>query len=442
MATIKFLLQSKNNNAPIYVYFSIGRGQFFKRKTREYINPENWNKDKGRPKNINKSALSNQDYKNLEALTDKLNQLETFIFKEYSNRTDTDIINGDWLTDTIEAFYNGGKKTQELDYLENYLDYYLDEVLQFRKNKGKRITEATIKKQRSIINKLKEFAKTQKKRLKVSDYGLNLSNKFELFLEKQGISKGTIGRYIKYPKTIISHAQTIGIEISDTLGQIKGYTTETPTIFITEQELKQIQGLIFLDENLERAKNWLIVGFYTGQRASDLFKMSSKMISVIEGAKCITLKQTKTSNGVLIPLHDEVIKVLDKYNGEFPPVFSENLESAKVMFNNALKTLSKNANLNRMEYGKKWDDVEKRFIYGKYPLYELVSSHICRRSFATHHYIKVPTPIIMAVTGHRTEREFLNYIGKDHNEHSKEILNYWKNAQTSTPEVEPSKKAN
>lgn len=327
--------------------------------------------------------------------------------------------------------------------LDNYLDYYLEEVLRFRKNKGKRITEATIKKQISIINKLKEFAKTQKKRLKVSDYGLTLSNKFELFLEAQGISKNTIGRYVKYPKTIISHATTIGIEVNDTLQNIKGYTTETPTIFITENELKQIQELTFLDANLEKAKNWLIIGFYTGQRASDLFRMNKKMISVIDGAKCITLKQTKTSNGVLIPLHDEVIKVLDKYNGEFPPTFSNNIESAKTLFNNALRKLAKSANLNRLEYGKKWDDIEKRYIYGKYPLYEIVSSHICRRSFATHNYIKVPTPIVMEVTGHKTEKEFLNYIGKDHNEYSKEILTYWRNAQTSTQEeTKPNKLAN
>lgn len=100
--------------------------------------------------------------------------------------------------------------------------------------------------------------------------------------------------------------------------------------------------------------------------------MNKKMISVVDGAKCINLKQTKISNGVLIPLHDEVIKVLDKYNGEFPPVFSENIDSAIVIFNETLKSLAKCTNLNRIEYGKKWDNIDKRFIYGKYPLYELV----------------------------------------------------------------------
>lgn len=441
MATLKFLLQSKSNNAPIYARLSIDAKTSFKRKTREFIDPIFWNAKKGEPKNI--VSGTKEDLERNRDLINRLKKIEAFILDEYRNRKETDIIQGEWLTEIIEAFYNGGKRTQDLDYLDIYLDYYSNEVLQFRNSRGKRITASTIEKQRTIINKLKDFAKSQKKRLKVSDYGLDLSNKFELYLEKQGISKGTIGRYIKYPKTILNHAKSIGIEINDTLQQVKGYTTETPTIFITEKELEQIKSLTFLNDTLERAKNWLIIGFYTGQRASDLFKMNTKMISEMEGFKCITLKQTKTSKGVLIPLHDEVIKVLNKYNGEFPPVFSENIESCKTIFNEALKSIAKMANLNRIEYGKKWSEEEKRFIYGNYPLYELVSSHICRRSFATHNYIKVPTPVIMAVTGHKTEKEFLNYIGKDHNEYSKEILSYWRKSQTtSEKQEEPNKQIN
>ena len=85
--------------------------------------------------------------------------------------------------------------------------------------------------------------------------------------------KGTISRYIKYPKTIISHAKTVGIETNESLSEIKGYTTETPTIYITETELKQIQNTIFLKYNLE-TKRLVNNRFYTGQRASDLLQMN------------------------------------------------------------------------------------------------------------------------------------------------------------------------
>ena len=262
MATLKFRLLSKKDNAPIYCYFSIGRGKFYQRKTRETINPENWNTKKGEPKNIQSGTQKNLN--DLQKLKQRLTELESYVLEQYRTRKDDEIINGIWLDEIITAFYSGGRKIQQLDYLENYLDYYKTEVLPFRKIRGQRITESTIKKQITIINKIKDFIKSQNKKIKVSDYDVNLSNKFELYLENQGIAKGTIGRYIKYPKTIISHAKTVGIETNESLSEIKGYTTETPTIYITETELKQIQNTIFLNTNLETAKDWLIIGFYTG----------------------------------------------------------------------------------------------------------------------------------------------------------------------------------
>lgn len=439
MATIKFILQSKSNNAPIYARLSIDAKNSFKRKTREFISPEYWNAKKGEPKKI--ISGTEENLQKITHLSNQLKKLDAFILDEYKNRMDTDIINGDWLTDTIEAFYNGGKRVVELDYLDNYLDYYVREVLEFRRNRGKLITTSTIKKQKSIINKLKEFSKTQKKRLKVKDFGLDMSNKFQSFLAKQGLAKGTIGRYIKYPKTILKHAKILGLEVSDTLSEIQGFTTETPTIYITEKELKQVAETMFLDEKLERAKHWLIIGFYTGQRASDLFKMNKKQIETISGNKCIILKQTKTGTRVFIPVHKEVQKILDKYKGNFPPTYSKNIDSNKTLFNRYLRTICKQSDLIRKEYGKIWNDEEKRYIYGEYPLYEIVSSHICRRSFATHYYMKMPTPVIMSITGHKTEKEFLNYIGKEDQSRTAEILNYWTEAQATT-ETEPLKQVN
>lgn len=435
MATIKFILQSKGENAPIYLRFSISRTVSIKRKTRETINPDQWNPKTGKPKNI--QAANKTTLKHIEEVNKHLSEIETFVLEQFRKRNDTEIINGIWLDEILTAYYSGGRRLVQLDYLDNYLEYYKTDVLPFRKNRGKRIADATTKKQITIINKINDFVKAGNRRLKVSDWDVSVSNKFEQFLEGQGIAKGTIGRYIKYPKTIINHAKTLNIEVNKNIDEIKGYTTETPTIFITEKELQTIQKLSFLEPQLETAKDWLIIGFYTGQRASDLLTMTPKMFTVIDGHTFINLHQQKTKNGVLIPMHDEVKKIIEKRNGQFPPVFSDNIESAKTIFNNHLRTIAKKAEINRLDFGKKYDPVNKRFIYGQYPISEIISSHVCRRSFATHNYIKVPTPIIMAVTGHRTEKEFLNYIGKDFNDQSKEILQYWKTAQQQ-PEPETS----
>ena len=77
MATIKFRLNSKRDHAPIYCYLSIGRGKFYQRKTREFINPENWNSKKGEPKNIQSGT---QTFLNdIENLKHRLIEIETIL---------------------------------------------------------------------------------------------------------------------------------------------------------------------------------------------------------------------------------------------------------------------------------------------------------------------------------------------------------------------------
>jgi integrase len=45
------------------------------------------------------------------------------------------------------------------------------------------------------------------------------------------------------------------------------------------------------------------------------------------------------------------------------------------------------------------------------PKYDLISSHRARRSFATNAYLSgIPSISIMQITGHSTERAFLQYI--------------------------------
>lgn len=424
MATLKFLVQSKNPNANIFCYFSLGRGQFYKRKTRETINPLFWNAKEGKPKNI--QSGTKEVLHHIENVKSVLPKIETHILDQYRKRTETEIINGDWLTEVIEAFYTGGRRIEKLDYIENYLQHYLTEILPFRKYKGQPISKRTRQKQETIISKFQEFLLTEKKKLKVSDYNLAVGNRFVTFLRGQNLSDNTVGKYLKYTKTIFGEARTENIAVHAQLSEIKGFTTETPTHYLTEAELSTIQNLKFIgNDKLELTRDWFIIGCYTGQRASDLFGMTKKKIITINGKEYINLSQKKTKTPVLVPIHAEVKKILNKRNGNFPPVFSENVESAKTIFNKHLETVCRLAEIDRLEYGRVWDDEKKHFVFGNYPFYLLVSSHVCRRTFATMYYGKMPTVVIMSVTGHKTEKEYLGYIGIDNSTLSEQMYTYW-----------------
>ena len=430
MATIKFILQSAKPNAPIYARFKDARIIDVKRKTRETINPEFWNSRTGKIRNI--QTANETTLKHIEEVKIKLSEIESFILDHYRRRTETEIINGDWLNEIIEAFYTGGRRIEKLDFLTNYLDYYETNILPFRKYKGSPIGERTKQKQITIIGKLKSFLETLNKNVRVSDYGETMGNEFITYLrEVDNLNENTVGKYLKYSKTIIKDAHKINIQTNSNIDQIKGFTVDTPTVIFTPDELEKIQKLNFLNEKWEITRDWLIIGIYTGQRAGDLFGMNKEMISNdAKGREFINIKQAKIKARVKIPVHSEVKKILHKYKGNFPPLYSKSLESNKTIFNRNLKEISKRAELDRPETGRIYDEISKKNVFGIYPLHKLVSSHLMRRTFASMHYGIIPTPIIMSVTKHKTETEFLKYIGKDSDEMTAQMFDYWEKMET------------
>ena len=57
----------------------------------------------------------------------------------------------------------------------------------------------------------------------------------------------------------------------------------------------------------------------------------------------------------------------------------------------------------------------------------LASSNDCRISFATNFYAQreYPMPLLMSVTGHKTETMFLNYIGNKPIDYAMQLARIW-----------------
>lgn len=132
----------------------------------------------------------------------------------------------------------------------------------------------------------------------------------------------------------------------------------------------------------------------------------------------IEIKQYKTKDKVVIPLHPMVGTILNKYHGNLP----NNISNQK--FNDYIKEACKIAGIN--------ESVSKSITKGginrskNYKKWELVSSHTARRSFATNLYKSgFPTISIMAITGHKTEKAFLTYIRVTPEEHARKLKEHW-----------------
>jgi integrase len=412
MATIRFLIQGKSDNTNIYVRLSISRDNVFKRKTGLTVNPNDWSKVTGFP------IQRDEDLKNL---TITLEKLRVKISEKTNDAVEKGVfIDGNWLLNQIDEHFNKRDKV-DLDQLVNYFNFYIESLyFKNRPNGEVGLSERTIQKYKTIKEKIVSFEKHKKKKYYLKDINLNFRKDFIKYLsEEENLSKNTIGRYIPFIKTVCRDAKENGYETSIDLNKVKGYTIKSKFEILTFDELEKIENTHFTKESLENAKDWLIIGCYLGQRVSDLLKINKQSLTSVRGLEMVQIIQQKTGKNIAIPLHDTVKKILLKRNGEFPRKISDQ------RFNEYIKDVARIAGLNNKVYGNLINPETKRKEQGIYEKWQLVSSHICRRSFASNFYGDIPTPLLIGITGHSTERQVLDYRGKPPTDNAVQVYEYW-----------------
>jgi len=438
MATIRYYLKGKSNPTRIYVRFSISNDKDFRRITPELIKRENWDSKKQFPKTIinPKGEAKKTLQRSLDKVALKLNKFEIELLENYSDAIkEGDVIDSQWLKNQIDNYFNQSSKGDEVDYtiLDNYADYFLKQKTK-QYDKGQ-LSLGSLKKYKVIVKRLKAFQQHKKKSLRLKDVNLDTIEQLEDYLLKtHKLSVNTTGRFIKFVKQIALHARdNKNLRVSKDLIRIKGYTVEAEKIYLSFNELEGINKTEFDKPHLDNARDWLIIGCYTGQRVSDLLRFRKHHIIETKGTKLIQIKQVKTNKDVSIPIHPKVQNILNKYGQDFPRPLSDQ------KFNKYIKTVCEKANIKEMTQGSKFDKKTKRKKSGVYEKWELVTSHICRRSFATNFYGKIPTSLLISITAHSTEKQYLEYVGKPEQQKSLEVAKLWQSEQTD-PAPEPTNK--
>ena len=427
MPTARFLIKGNKNPSSIYIRFRHGKQFDFTKSTSLLIDPSYWSSSKGDVKQIAK----NSEKLNLQK---KLNDLKSCVLNEFNDvYSDGGIINTDWLNTSIRTFLNQNTNV-DFRYFTDYAYYFYDNLGNKVLKSGKTgVTKATIKKYQTIINKILAFEKYRKKRLLLQDINLKFHKDFIYFLHNvQKLNYNTTGKYLTFIKTICIDAKKYGLKINTEVEDDRFRATKEKVSFITlsETEINNIYNTTFTYKPyLENAKKWLIIGVWTGARVSDLLNFTKDNIK----NGFIEYTAQKTNQKIVLPLHQQVREILETNKGEFP----RKISSQK--FNDYIKKVCENVGMNDEVNGSKSIKLKKgvwRKVKDNYKKYELVSSHIMRRSFSTNHYGKLPTPVIMAVTGHTTEKMFLNYIGKTANDNAETLNKFWQ-LQESKKEQKP-----
>lgn len=408
--TITFILRTKKKNpSPIYLRLRYGRHIDLKVKTPFHIDPKRWSAKKGLSKGINASE------KNLN--TD-LEKLKGEIFENLNGVNDADLITRDWLNNII---YPKAPETPVSDRLIDYFDTYIER----KRNECSPRFTARMKVVKHFIERMqKHYLEKEeiKKPYRIKDVDADFKYKLQMFCETEGYAHNTTVGFFTKTKTVCNHAANNSggkIQISPDLNKITANYKSTENIYLTFAELEKIKALD-LSERLDNARDWLLISCYTGQRISDFMRFSNEMLRAEGGTLLIEFTQVKTRKKIAIPIHPEVKQIIEKRGGKFPKAISDQ------KYNTYVKEVCKAANLNELKFGRKRQTGKNSpTVEGMFPKHELIASHVGRRSFATNFYGEIPTSILTAATGHATEKQFLDYIGKSETERAKELANYW-----------------
>jgi len=414
MATINFLYRSTKSQATLnlrLLYRFDEKDYVLGAKTKLEVSREYWIK-KHNLKRVKDIDLINKQTK----INSELSKIEHFILSAF-NETPTDYIDKNWLNSKIDDYYNPREIKKIPKDLINYIDYYANA-------KGNEITKNTRKKFNVVKNKLIRFQEYRKRVILIKDVDLNFKKEFEDYCTYQEFyAPNTIARDIRFIKSFCNHAKYNGLETSSQLEKIKSKYLKVDSIHLTPNDITLLEQTTDLLPHLENARDWLLISCYTGQRISDFMRFNKEMIRYEQNKPLLEFTQQKTGKIMTIPLSSKVVTILDKRNGKFPHAISDQ------RYNDYIKEVCRIAGIDdEVEGSKKIETKPGSKKYRKetsiYPKWELVSSHIGRRSFATNNYGKIPTSFLKYVTGHSTESMFLAYIGKSNKDIALELSNY------------------
>ncbi|MCB9202190.1 MAG: site-specific integrase [Flavobacteriales bacterium] len=421
MATVNFRIKGKADPSSIYIRLKNGRDIDLEVSTDIKVPKKYWSSAKGAAK-----VVADYDYKTTNT---KLKQLESYIIDQFNaDNTNGAIINNVWLKEKINILFNrpnNNDKDSEV-YIIQFIDKFIEYSKRRKTKKGTPVAKRTIQHYGTTKNKLLAYEKHKNIRLKLIDINLKFHSNFEEFLEyEQMLNPNTIGGYFEDIKLFCRRAEKKGIPVNLEYKDEDFYipSNDTHDIYLTVSEINQIRDYKFNTDYLDNARDWFIIGLWTGLRISDFLKLTPNDIE----DDFIQVETFKTGYPVIIPIHEQIQQIINKRNGNFPRQISDQ------NFNKYIKEVCKKVGIDELVEGSKMVAVKNpageeqyRKVKDKYPKYELVTSHICRRSFATNHYSKIDTLTIMKITGHRTEKQFLEYIKITPKQYAEKLKAYWR----------------
>ena len=375
-------------NGVIYLYHWISHTRPFKFSTGLKIAASKWNKEKMRPRS--------PGYKyNGMNVSQELIRIESAFLEAWNYFR----INGGLTTIKLKQKFKEELSSVPESIVTNdkpsFLDFFGQTVLQYKaanKNNWQGYT--------TTLNRLKSYFGTDKPEFDDIDTAFYI--RFNEYLIGLDLSVNTISNQWKHIKAIMKKAQMLKFHNNTDYQFFKRHREETDTVYLSVDELQKIFDLK-LNGYKDKARNYFLIGCYTGLRFIDWDKISK---SIIKNGIAVVITE-KTREKAFIPISSNVLRILNKYeNGVLPR------KPSPQRLNDYIKLVVKEAGIDDIVEARITKG-DKKLVISK-PKYAHCTTHTARRSFATIMVLNGVAPhLIMKITGHKTLSSFEKYIRFD-----------------------------
>jgi integrase len=397
------LLDRKAAETYVFAFFHYRGGQRLKYSAGEKVRPAFWN-EKSQRLRLDKRHPEHTDI-NLS-----LNNLELTIIQIFRDFNSGDISPADFRKelDYRLGYAQRPESTQEkvvpfFEFIEDYI------------SKKKVQPRGTWKILQVVMGLLKSYASERKGALDYADIDLVFFSDFKawLFAPPRLHSINYAAKVMAIVRQFMRAAEDECLHKNTTYqsDKFKIKKIKTSKVVLSFEELEGLYSLdLSNDQRLERVRDLFLIGAYTGLRFSDFTRISPEHIEIAGGETVLNITTQKTGAMVSIPLFPIPLALLQKYNFSAPTISNQKM-------NDYLKELGKRAGmtgkmiLTGSKGGKREDTTSEKW--------EKLTTHVARRSFATNFYRDGTPPIIlMKITGHTTEQQFMQYIAIDGKENA------------------------
>jgi len=377
MPAVNFYLKKSAGPLPwclIYLQFKYS-GQKLVYSFGQKINPVDWSKTQKRVKSSRQTILDGR-----YAINELLDKLEKLCIKTWQEESAKGVPPVSVLKFRLDAFIRQNKGHGHAPDFYRLFDRFISGEM---KNKGRDKSPNTLKNYATTREHLQQFDLKTRHHVNFENINLDFFHKYVSFLQNDlDLGPNSVAKDISVLKIILSAA----VEMNYTTNiqfrhkKFSFVARETEVVFLTEKEIATLYHCdLSGNKRLGQVRDLFVLGCLTGHRFSG------------QSAGSYIPAQP--------PAHPIATEIGSRYRatpGGLP------VPPSNQKFNAYIKEACRQAGLTQK--GRLPSDPGLQ-------LWECISSHTARRSMASNAWLSgIPAHEIMQITGHRTEKAFLDYI--------------------------------